>query len=419
MQITNMKISDIHPYEKNPRFNEDAIEAVANSIKEFGFRSPIVVDKDHIIICGHTRYSAAKKLGLEEVPVHIADNLTPEQVQAYRIADNKTGEIAQWNYDLLPLEIKELQDANFDLSLLGFDTDELDRLLNGPEADSVTEGETDPDAVPEAPEESDSQRGVLYRLGDHLLLCGDATNADDMDALMNDGSDDSDADLWLTDPPYNVAYENSLGQSIINDNMEDTKFRTFLKDSFENVKNWMKPGASFYIFHADTEGFNFRGACRDVDMQVRECLIWVKNALVLGRCDYHFRHEPILYGWKEGAAHNWYSDRCQTTVLEYHKPTQNVGHPTSKPIEMLIYLIQNSSQRGELVIDTFGGSGSTMIACEQTDRKCRMMELDPKYCDVIRRRWSEFVHGKGCDWKALTPPVEANVEIAPETVSHD
>lgn len=419
MNIVIKKVDEIEPYEKNPRFNDDAVDAVAKSIKEFGFKVPIVVDKDNVIITGHTRLRSAKLLGLTEVPVIVATDLTPEQVQAYRIADNKTGEIAQWNYDLLPLEIKELQDANFDLSLLGFDTDELDRLLNGPEEDTVTEGETDPDAVPEVPEESDSQRGVLYRLGDHLLLCGDATNADDMDALMNDGSDDSDADLWLTDPPYNVAYEGSNGLTIENDNMEDSKFRGFLRSAFENVKNWMKPGSSFYIFHADSEAYNFRGACRDVEMPVHETLYWVKNSLVLGRLDYHYKSEPCLYGWKPGAAHHWYSDRCQTNIMEFDKPRCNAEHPTMKPIEMLIYLIQNSSQRGELVVDTFGGSGSTMIACEQTGRKCRMMELDPKYCDVIRRRWAEFVHGEGCDWKALTPPVEANVEIDTEAVSHD
>ncbi len=401
MQITNMKITDIRPYEKNPRINDGAVEAVANSIREFGFRSPIVVDKDFVIIAGHTRHKAALSLGLEKVPVHVADNLTPEQIRAYRIADNKTAEIAEWNYELLPLELRELQETDFDLSLLGFDTDELDKLLNGDMENTVMAGETDPDAVPEAPEEPISKRGEVYRLGSHLLMCGDATSADDVAKLMGA----SQADLWLTDPPYNVAYSNSLGQTIENDNMDDGQFRTFLNDSFTQAVEVMKPGASYYIFHADTEGYNFRGACRDVGLKVRECLIWVKNALVLGRCDYHFRHEPCLYGWKDGAAHNWYSDRCQTTVLEFNKPSKNIGHPTAKPVEMLVYLVKNSSQRGEVVIDTFGGSGSTLIACEQTGRVCRTMELDPKYCDVIRRRWAEFVHGEGCDWAAQTPPV--------------
>lgn len=399
MQITTMKITDIRPYEKNPRINDGAVEAVANSIREFGWRSPIVVDRNFVIVCGHTRYKAALSFGLEEVPVHVADNLTPEQIQAYRIADNKTAEIAEWNYELLPLELRELQGADFDLSLLGFDTDELDKLLNGDVEDAIADGETDPDAVPEAPEEPASRRGEIYRLGSHLLMCGNATNADDVAALTGE----SKVDLWLTDPPYNVAYSNSLGQTIENDDMDDGTFRKFLNDSFTQAVETMKPGAAYYIFHADTEGYNFRGACRDVGLKVRECLIWVKNALVLGRCDYHFRHEPCLYGWKEGAAHNWYSDRCQTTVLEFHKPTKNIGHPTTKPVELLVYLVKNSSQRGEMVLDTFGGSGSTLIACEQTGRVCRMMELDPKYCDVIRKRWAEFVHGEGCDWAEKTP----------------
>ena len=401
MEIKNMKITDIRPYEKNPRVNDAAVEAVAKSIKEFGWQQPIVVDKDMVVIVGDTRLKSAKLLGLTEVPVVVADNLTPEQVQAYRIADNKTGEIAEWDYALLPMELKDLQNADFDLSVLGFDPDELDKLLNGEEGDPVTEGETEPDAVPEVPEDAASVPGTVYQLGKHRLLCGDATQAEDVARLMGEEK----ANLWLTDPPYNVAYENSLGQSIVNDNMEDSKFRKFLVDSFQCAVDVLLPGASYYIFHADTEGFNFRGACRDVGLKIRECLIWVKNALVLGRCDYHFRHEPCLYGWKDGAAHNWYSDRCQTTVMEYHKPTSNTGHPTSKPVEMLVYLIKNSSKRGDIVLDTFGGSGSTLIACEQTGRVCRMMELDPKYCDVIRRRWAEFTAGEGCDWQELTPAI--------------
>ena len=402
MKIVQMNIADVKPYERNPRINDNAVEAVAESIKEFGWQAPIVVDEDNVIICGHTRILAAKHLGLDTVPVHVAKGLTPEQVKAYRIADNKTGEIAEWDYDLLPLELADLQMANFDLSLLGFEAEELDVLLNGENV--VTDGETDPDAVPEVPEEPVSKPGEIYQLGEHLLMCGDATKADDVARLMNGNK----ANFWLTDPPYNVNYSNSLNQSIQNDNMEDGQFRSFLVDSFKCVTDVLKPGGSYYIFHADTEGYNFRGACRDVELKVRECLIWVKNALVMGRCDYHFRHEPILYGWKDGAAHSWYSDRCQTTVLEFNKPSKNIGHPTSKPVEMLIYLIKNSSQHSEIVIDTFGGSGSTLIACEQTNRKCRTMELDPKYCDVIRRRWAEFVHGEGCNWQELTPAINQN-----------
>ena len=417
MNIQNMKITDIHPYEKNPRLNEGAVDAVAKSIKEFGWRAPIVVDKDMVIICGHTRLKAAIKLGLDVVPVHIADNLTPEQVQAYRIADNKTGEIAEWDYSLLPLELKELQDASFDLSLLGFDTDELDKLLNRSE-DVVTDGETEPDAVPEAPEIPTSRYGEVYQLGDHLLMCGDATKADDIAVLMGDEK----ADLWLTDPPYNVAYEGSNGLTIENDNMSDSKFREFLRAAFDNVHEFLHPGAAFYIFHADSEGYNFRGACHDIGLKVRQCLVWKKNALVLGRQDYQWIHEPCLYGWKDGAAHNWFTDRSQTTVMEFNKPKHNDVHPTMKPVEMLIYLLKNSSERGNTVIDTFGGSGSTLIACEQTGRKCRTMELDPKYTDVIRRRWAEFTHGEGCDWQSLTPAIAENkntTELLSEPQSGD
>lgn len=401
MNIVNVKVTDVIPYEKNPRINDAAIVAVANSIKEFGWRAPIVVDKDMVIICGHTRLKAAIHLGLEEVPVHIADNLSPEQVQAYRIADNKTSELAEWDYNLLQVELADLQLADFDLSLLGFDSSELESLLNGQEEDCTT-GLTEADAVPETPEIPASQYGKLYQLGNHILMCGDATKQEDVEALM----DTTEANLWLTDPPYNVAYEGSNGLTIENDNMSDSQFRDFLKTSFEHAHNHMAPGAAFYIFHADSEGFNFRGACHDVGLKVRQCLIWKKNSLVLGRQDYHWIHEPCLYGWKDGAAHNWYSDRSQITVMEFDKPKHNAEHPTMKPVEMLVYLIKNSSAKDNVVLDTFGGSGSTLIACEQTGRLCRIMELDPKYADVIRKRWAEFKHGEGCDWKALTPEVE-------------
>ena len=690
MNIINMKITDIRPYEKNPRINDGAVDAVARSIKEFGWQQPIVVDKDLVVIVGHTRLKAAEQLGLTEVPVVVANHLTPEQVQAYRIADNKTGEIAEWDYNLLPMELKDLQNADFDLSVLGFDSDELDKLLNGDEGDTLIDGETEPDAVPEVPEEAVSIPGTVYQLGKHRLLCGDATKAEDVARLMGEEK----ANLWLTDPPYNVAYEGSNGMTIENDNMEDAQFRNFLRDAFQCVHDRMEPGASFYIFHADSEGYNFRGACHDIGLKVRQCLIWKKNALVLGRQDYQWLHEPCqpagtivwtegntrtpieklkdgdrvmsfmragceitgykkagtgvpvktafrdysgelygissdgkitwttpehrfairfksefkdcwctylmkrgrlwrvgmcrifnqqgnglkvrlkqenaeaawvlgvfknrpdasaaeqatavrfgiplthwepargqlmkdswrhkkdimkiymrldleqvergarellklyhrvyeipsmtrelcrdkfsrrvitlvpacnilpevmeipvphehwdmdnnkiyswqnidvvkhrdyqgkvysldvekhhfyiadgllthncLYGWKDGAAHAWYNDRSQTTVMEYNKPKHNDVHPTMKVVEMLVYLIKNSSKRGQIVIDTFGGSGSTLIACEQTGRICRTMELDPKYCDVIRRRWAEFTADEGCNWQALTPPI--------------
>jgi site-specific DNA-methyltransferase (adenine-specific) len=214
------------------------------------------------------------------------------------------------------------------------------------------------------------------------------------------------ADLFLSDPPYNVDYKNDAGMTIQNDNMEDSEFLCFLEAAFKNAVEIMRNGASYYIFHADSEGYNFRGACIAANLKVRQCLVWVKDSLVLGRQDYHWLHEPILYGWKDGASHSWHSDRKQTTVLEFARPKKSELHPTTKPVEILIYLIKNSSKKGELVTDLFGGSGSSLIAAEQTSRKAHLMELDEKYCDVIRKRWAEFVHGEGCDWANLTPTIK-------------
>ena len=401
MQIQNVPITSVKPYEKNPRFNDDAVDAVAKSIKEFGWQQPIVVDSEMVVIAGHTRLKAAERLGLTEVPVIVADNLTPEQVKAYRIADNKTGEIAEWNYDLLPFEIKDLQDANFDLSLLGFDTDELDKLLNGDADKQVATGETEPDAVPEAPEVAVSVRGEVYQLGEHRLMCGDSTDVADTAKLMGEDK----AILYLVDPPYNVALQGSNGLTIQNDDMSDADFRKFLNNAFKCASGVMVPGAVFYIFHSDSESVNFRLAAKENDLEVHETLYWIKNSFVLGRYDYQYQSESALYGWKSGAAHQWYSDRCQTNLLHFDKPKCNDVHPSMKCVEMLVYLVQNSSKHGEIVLDNFGGSGSTLIACEQTGRVCRMMELDEHYCDVIRRRWAEFKCGEGCDWKRMTPAV--------------
>ena len=399
MKIVNVKLDEIRPYENNPRVNAGVVDSLAAIIREFGFRNPAVLNRDKVIIEGHTRLLACRKLGLETMPCIIAEDLTEEQERALRIADNKIAEMAEWDDDKLKIELDALQEAGFDLSLLAFGDGELDKLLGG---EVGTHGETEPDAVPDAPEVPDSRPGTLYALGAHLLLCGDATKAEDVKRLCGEG----EADLWLTDPPYNVAYEGSNGLTIRNDSMEDSKFREFLRSAFACAERAMKPGAGFYVFHADSEGYNFRGACHDVGLRVRECLVWKKNALVLGRQDYQWIHEPCLYGWKEGEAHSWYGDRSQTTVMEYPKPKKNDVHPTMKPVEMLAYLLRNSTQRGDVVLDTFGGSGSTLVACEQTGRVCRTMELDPKYCDVIRRRWAEFKFGEGCDWKAIAAKVD-------------
>ena len=403
MNIVNVKIAEVTPYANNPRNNDAAVESVAKSIEKFGFIGAIILNKDKIIINGHTRVKACKKLGMETVPAIIVDHLTKEQEDALRIADNKTGEIAEWNEDLLRAELKALEEAGFGIEDLGFDNSELEALLEGDV--SVSVGETDPNAAPEVPEVAVSRLGEVYVLGNHRLVCGDSTKSEDVGRVCKEG----EADMWLTDPPYNVAYEGSNGLTIQNDSMEDVKFREFLRTAFGHAEKALKPGAPFYIFHADSEGYNFRGACHDIGLRVRQCLVWKKNALVLGRQDYQWIHEPCLYGWKEGGPHPWYADRSQTTVMEFNKPKKNDVHPTMKPVEMLVYLLQNSSKRGDVVLDTFGGSGSTLIACEQTGRVCKTVELDPRYCDAIRRRWAEFKHGEGCDWAKLTP-VEGSAE---------
>ena len=414
MEIIRMRTADIRPYDRNPRHNEEAVDAVAKSIREFGFRNPVILDKDNVIIAGHTRWLAAKALGLEEVPCVVAADLTPEQAKAYRIADNKTGEIAKWDYDLLPIELKELRGDGFDLSLLGFDTSELEGLLADP-PDEGTEGETEPDAIPDAPEIPVSKPGEVYVLGRHRLMCGDSTSKADTAKLMGGGK----ASLYLTDPPYNVALKGSTGLTIANDDMPAAEFRKFLDDAFGAAASVLEPGSAFYIFHGDSESANFRLAAAQAGLEIHETLYWIKNALVLGRFDYQYITESCLYGWTPGAAHRWFSDRSQTNALHFDKPQKNDVHPSMKPVEMLAYLINNSSAAGDVVLDNFGGSGSTLVACERTGRACRTMELDPKYCDVIRRRWAEFVHGEGCDWRALTPAEGAETDEHTEAAEEE
>ena len=414
MQICNIKITDIIPYDKNPRLNDGAVEAVANSIKEFGWRAPIVVDKDMVIICGHTRLKAAIQLGLEEVPVHIADNLTPEQVQAYRIADNRTGEIAEWDYSLLPVELKELQDSDFDLSLLGFDADELDKLLNGEEENVVAEGETDADAVPEVPEVAVSKRGEVYQLGKHRLMCGDSTKPEDVAKLL----DGELADMVFTDPPYGVSYKgvNNPGgrawEVIENDDLRGDTLSEFLLAAFKNIKAHLREKRAFYIWYATSNHLQFEHAIIDAGLKSKQVLMWNKG-MILGHSDYHWAFEPCFYGCKAEENCIWFGDRCQTTVWDIKRDnTREYVHPTQKPTALAIKAMFNSSKPGEIVLDLFGGSGSTLIACEQTNRVNRSMEFDPKYADVIRKRWAEFVHGEGCDWQALTPAIAENENTA-------
>ena len=409
-----MKITDIIPYDKNPRLNDGAVEAVANSIKEFGWRAPIVVDKDMVIICGHTRLKAAIQLGLEEVPVHIADNLTPEQVQAYRIADNRTGEIAEWDYSLLPVELKELQDSDFDLSLLGFDADELDKLLNGEEENVVAEGETDADAVPEVPEVAVSKRGEVYQLGKHRLMCGDSTKQEDVAKLL----DGELADMVFTDPPYGVSYKgvNNPGgrawEVIENDDLRGDTLSEFLLAAFKNIKTHLREKRAFYIWYATSNHLQFEHAIIDAGLKSKQVLMWNKG-MILGHSDYHWAFEPCFYGCKADENCIWFGDRCQTTVWDIKRDnTREYVHPTQKPTALAVKAMFNSSKPGEIVLDLFGGSGSTLIACEQTNRVNRSMEFDPKYADVIRKRWAEFVHGEGCDWQALTPAIAENENTA-------
>ena len=370
-------------YARNPRKNDHAVDKVASAIREFGFRVPIVAKSDGTVVDGHLRLKAAAKLGLTEVPVILADDLTDAQIKAFRLSVNKVSEFAEWDIDLLKLEFEDLDAAGFDLTLTGFDLGEIAALTLDP-----TEGLTDPDAVPDAPAVPVTVLGDVWLLGRHRLMCGDSTSIDHMEALTQGQL----VDMWLTDPPYNVAYEGKTKDAlkIQNDSMSNDTFRQFLRDANTAADAVMKPGAVFYIWHADSEGYNFRGACHDVGWQVRQCLIWKKQTLVMGRQDYHWKHEPCLYGWKGGAGHLWATDRKQTTILEFDRPSRNAEHPTMKPVALFEYQMLNNTKGGDQVLDSFAGSGTTAIACETHGRFARLMELDPKYCDVIITRWQNF-----------------------------
>ncbi|HHY01227.1 MAG TPA: ParB N-terminal domain-containing protein [Methanothermobacter sp.] len=377
-----IKTGELIPYVNNPRNNENAIDVVAGSIKEFGFKNPIIIDKDNVIIAGHTRLLASRKLGLEEVPVIRAEDLTEQQVKAFRIADNKTSEFADWDNELLGIELEELGDL-----FTGFSEEELENLFNDSNEEVVED-----DFEVELPDEPKSKFGDIYQLGRHRVMCGDSTKIDDVQKLM----DGVRVDLLLTDPPYNVNYTGGTKDqlTIQNDNLGDSEFRQFLVDALSCADSVMKPGAVFYIWHADSEGYNFRGACHDIDWEVRQCLIWNKSSMVMGRQDYHWKHEPCLYGWKSGGSHLWASDRKQTTVLEFERPSRNKEHPTMKPIKLFDYQIQNNTKKEDVVLDLFGGSGTTLVASEQNGRISYTMEFDPKYVDVIINRWEQLTGNK-------------------------
>jgi len=386
VKITEKNVAELIPYANNSRTHSDEqVAQIAASIKEFGWTNPILIT-DNSIIAGHGRLMAARKLGMSKVPCIEVKNLTTAQVKAYIIADNKLALNAGWDNDLLNIEFQELEQLGFDLELTGFSLEEIDAL----KPVELTEVLTDEDAAPDVPAEAKTKPGDIYQLGNHRLMCGDSCSTNDMEKLC----DGQLVDMWLTDPPYNVAYEGGTGLTIKNDDMGDDQFRQFLRDAYVTADLVMKPGAVFYIWHADSEGYNFRGAAKDANWTVRQCLIWKKSSLVMGRQDYHWKHEPCLYGWKEGSGHLWASDRKQTTILEFDKPSRNGEHPTMKPVALFEYQMLNNTKGGDIVLDSFGGSGTTLIAAEKNGRVARLMELDPKYCDVIVKRWEDFTGKK-------------------------
>jgi site-specific DNA-methyltransferase (adenine-specific) len=384
-QIEQVAIDKLIPYINNARtHSQHQVAQVAASIREFGFTNPVLIDKSNGIIAGHGRVQAAQKLEMTEVPCLRLDHLTEAQKKAYILADNKLALNAGWDEELLALELAELGDLGFDLELTGFELDEIKALMPG----ESTDGLTDPDDAPEVQTEAISKPGDVWLLGKHRLMCGDSTSIDDLAKLC----DNHAVDMWLTDPPYNVAYEGATKEklTIKNDSMGDDQFRQFLRDSYTAADTVMKSGAVFYIWHSDSEGYNFRGAARDAGWTVRQCLIWKKSSLVMGRQDYHWMHEPCLYGWKDGSGHLWAADRKQTTILEFNKPSRNGEHPTMKPVALFEYQLLNNTKGGDIVLDSFGGSGTTLIAAEKNGRVAMLMEIDPKYADVIVRRWQQF-----------------------------
>ena len=383
--IKKISVSDLIPYANNSRTHSDEqVLQIASSIKEFGFINPVIVDGENGIIAGHGRVMAAKKLGLMDVPCVDASHLSEAQKKAYIIADNKLALNAGWDDDILRIELDMLTELDFDLSLTGFSDEELQAICQVEEIAPEYEDDADGEVI-EPPPEPKTKEGDVWVLGKHRLMCGDSTSIDALEKLCNDHL----VDMWLTDPPYNVAYEGKTKEALTikNDSMGDDDFRQFLRDCYVAADAVMKPGAAFYIWHADLEGYNFRGAANDANWKVRQCLIWKKSTLVMGRQDYHWKHEPCLYGWKDGAGHLWASDRKQTTILEFDKPRRNGEHPTMKPVDLFEYCLLNNTKGGDIVLDSFGGSGTTMIACEKNGRVGYLMELDPKYCDVIINRW--------------------------------
>ena len=430
MDIETRSIDTVRPYERNPRQNDEAVDAVAKSLQEFGFRQPIVVDADGVIIVGHTRWKAAVQLGLEEVPVHVATDMTPEQARAYRIADNQTSTLSEWDNDLLPAELRKLRDEEFDLDLLGFDSEELSSLLD---ALDENEGDTDPDDVPEPPDDPITQRGDLWILGNHRLLCGDSGSVEDLDRLL----DGATIDLVNMDPPYNVkveprsstamaaglsSFQNKKAQlhhqgfdqargvtdpkkarkkmrakdrPLENDFVTDDAFDEMLLAWFGNASRVLKPGGSFYIWGGYANLGNYPGPLAAAGLYFSQGIVWDKQHPVLTRKDFMGAFEIAFYGWKEGAGHHFYGPNNATDLWHVKKVNpQAMVHLTEKPVELARRAIEYSSKSGENVLDLFGGSGSTLIGCEQAGRRAYLMEMDQAYCDVIVKRWEEFTGRK-------------------------
>ena len=405
-------VEKLVPYVNNARtHSQEQITKLRSSLREFGFINPVIIDRDFNVIAGHGRIAAAKEEGITEVPCVFADFLTEAQKKAYILADNRMALDAGWDEELLRIEIESLQGADFDVSLTGFGEDELADLFAGEGDKDVKDDGFDLSAALE--KAAFVERGDIWTVGRHRLMCGDATSAEDVAALM----DGKKANIIVTDPPYGVSFKSSGGLTIQNDSMKGDEFYTFLYNSFLQMAAHLENGGAAYVFHADTEGLNFRKAFVDAGFHLAGVCIWVKNSLVLGRSDYQWQHEPILYGFLKNGKHQWFSDRKQTTIWNYDKPKRNKNHPTSKPLDLLGYPIRNSSQENAIVLDSFGGSGSTMMACERTNRICCLMELDEKYASVILRRAVEigiaqediFVErgGEKIPYSALVKEVEA------------
>ena len=435
MKIEMRKLSEIKPYDRNPRKNDSAVDAVAASITEFGFRAPIVVDAEDVIIVGHTRWKASQKLGLERVPVHVANELTPAQVKAYRIADNKTAEIADWDFNLLPLELKDLQGLDFNIDLLGFDEAELEKILGA--GMNGNEGLTDPDSIPLPPDKATTERGDIWVLGNHRLMCGDSSSAADLDRLLAGAR----IQLVNTDPPYNVRVEprsnnaiaaglSSFGSAsavaaadargmhhqgfdlardkskstpttrklrpkdrpLENDFMTDEAFDKILREWFGNIARVLEPGRGFYIWGGYANCANYPSALKENELYFSQAIIWNKLHPVLTRKDFMGAHEWCFYGWKLGAAHYFTPEIHNAADLWEIKKVnpQSMVHLTEKPAELAVRAMTYSSRAGENVLDLFGGSGSTLIGAEKTGRNAYLMELDTLYCDVIVKRWEEF-----------------------------